>query len=461
MFEDMIDGGVISRDRLQGLNEILRKAATAGYGTPPGISGGDTGPIAPLVPQSIESMVSVATFDPENRLWLWKLLSQAKATATIHEFRVISEHGQDTDPFFAESALPAVNTGEYTGDFVKVRYLGETREVSDVANLVGIMGPDPTALARETASGTASLLKKLEVSLFHAQNRLNPLGFDGFFRTLELKAPDNVLDLDGAELTFEHLREMLFKVYEAPLYGEIDRIAVTPQQFRTLVDSQTQFSRYTSLNLPNGARLVDGVGKLAVMGPMGEVEIEPATWLARRDQVPTAAAGNPTTRPGAVVIDSEAVAVNPDSDFLLADAGTYTYKIAAYNGGGVSAAAESAAVVVAQGEAVTITIDDAASKPAYYKVWRSVNGGPFQYLRSEPANAAALTEIVDDNTQRAGASSSALISMDPRKIAFVKLLDFLRRPLAQTSTSIPFALMCFGSLMMQVPRHHAAIVNAR
>jgi hypothetical protein len=45
-------------------------------------------------------------------------------------------------------------------------------------------------------------------------------------------------------------------------------------------------------------------------------------------------------------------------------------------------------------------------------------------------------------------------------MAFAKLMDFMRKDLAQVSTTKPFLLMLFGSLMVKTPNKFWVVRNA-
>ena len=49
---------------------------------------------------------------------------------------------------------------------------------------------------------------------------------------------------------------------------------------------------------------------------------------------------------------------------------------------------------------------------------------------------------------------------DPQVFEFVRLLDFLRRPLAEVATAKPFMLMLFGTPVVKTPGKMFCIKNA-
>ena len=187
------------------LNKSLRKAGNVGYQTPAGMSGES---LSALVPQSIEGTLASATFTMKE-IVLWNAIAKRQVGQTVHEFNRIEEHGAQLDPFIAEGGAGSTNRAEYSREFVKIKYLAERREVSDVATMVGLVGPNSSAIAEETQRGTLSLMQKVEHQLFHGDSSINPLAFDGLIKQLKDGASGNVTDMQGASITPDFLQDVL------------------------------------------------------------------------------------------------------------------------------------------------------------------------------------------------------------------------------------------------------------
>ena len=182
---------LVSVRELRNLNEALRAngsglaKANVGYpGSGVDRDVGFSGDIAPLVPQSIQNTMDSATFTMQHIVF-WKNLPKVPVSSTIHESNVIKEHGaMDMDPFIAEGAGGTVSEASYERQIVKIKYLAEKIELSDVATMVGITGVDKSALAQRTLDGTQALIGKVERNLFHANSDMNALHFDGLYKQL-------------------------------------------------------------------------------------------------------------------------------------------------------------------------------------------------------------------------------------------------------------------------------------
>ncbi|HCT51378.1 MAG TPA: hypothetical protein DF712_02860, partial [Balneola sp.] len=166
-----------------------------------------------------------------------------------------------------------------------------------------------------------------------------------------------------------------------------------------------------------------------------------------------------------------AAANNASSKFVAADAGDYIYAVIAVGDQGYSApliadgaGANAAKVTVAAGETVSLTVAasgvarGASQAPRYYRVYRSKAGGDLSTMRlikEVIAGDNAATTITDHNDgadgQKYDCSPVIFAQHDPNVMEFVRLLDFIRRPLAETASVKPFLLMLFGSPIIKVP----------
>lgn len=448
------------------LNNALRKSADVGYQTPAGTSGGDTGNLSPLVPQSIENTLSSATYTMKE-LALWPSIPKISVTNTLHEYAVINDHGLDLEPFIAEGSAGTTNRSEYERKSVRVKYLAERREVTDVGSLVGLIGGNANAIAMETERGTLRLMQKLERSLWHAKESVNPLAFDGIIEQIESHNNGaNTFDLRGKSPTPRLLQEVLSEIQSAPRFGRPDCIYVEPRIHAELIKFAVQFGRhdqFASLRATDG--LTYGVQELNIMSPYGAVPVKSAPFLFNAYSAPSSASGT-SGAPANPTINS-VVAGNSGSLFTADDAGYYGYKVVAVNNSGFSAAVSGSAVEVALGEDVTITIAD-QSDAVFYKIYRSAKASTAQAvdfatckLIGEIRNASGqVTSFVDGNEVIAGASKIVILQHDPQVLEFVRLLDFFRRPLAEVATSKPFLLMLFGSPIVKVPNKCFVLKNA-
>ena len=465
---------MVNVEDLVRLNDVLRKSGTVGYQSAAGTSGGDAGNLSPLVPQSIEGSLASATYTM-NELSLWSMIPKTPVSNTLHEYVVVNEHGFDIDPFIGEGGGAesdfVTNQSQYERKSVRIKYMAERRQISDVASLVGLIGDNRQALSEETMRGTMSLMRKVERQLWYGNEDLQEKGFDGIIKQVRDGAPNNVLDLDGSAPTPLLLQEALGEVYSAPNFGKPDCIYVEPRQHAELIKQSVESGRHDQFMVNQGAQgLTFGNANLSIMSPYGAVPVKAAPFLHFASRMPSSGFGS--LAPDAPTFSAApAAAGNAASKFNAADEGDYIYAVIAVGDQGYSApliadgaGANVAKVTVADGESVSFTIAasgkarGSSQAPRYYRIYRSKADGDLSSMRlikEIVANSNAVNVVVDHNDgadgQKYDCSPIIFAQHDPNVMEFVRLLDFIRRPLAETASVKPFLLMLFGSPIVKVP----------
>ena len=446
---------MVSVGDLTELNKALRKG-TVGYQSPATPSSGDS--LSALVPQSIEGTLASATFTMKE-LALWPAISKRQVTNTVHEYNVIQDHGLDLDPFIAEGGGGLRNTSTYERKNVRIKYMAERREVSDVATLVNILGSNPTAIAEETERGTLRLMQKVERQLWHGSEDINGLGFDGIFKQIEDSAPQNVHDLGGSEIDPQTLQGVLGQLTSAPNFGRPDCIYVEPRVHASLIQQTVNYGRHDQLSVSGGSGLTFGAQNLSIMGPYGPVAVKQAPFLFTAFEAPDSASHSMTTP---TMTTQPANTGAGTSKWTANDAGDYVWKIVAVStAGGYSAPVTTSAMTIAAGNNPRMVVAQQAGVD-YYRVYRSETDGTADsctFVFEVKANPTGDTTI-DDNRDVVRNSSRILVAQhDPGVMEFVRLLDYLRRPLAEVATTKPFLLMLFGSPVVKVPTKLFALDN--
>jgi len=306
----------------------------------------------------------------------------------------------------------------------------------------------------------------LERLLFHGDESINDKGFDGIIKQVETGAPDNVEDMAGAEITPLKLQEMLGNVTAAPNFGRPDCIYVEPQVHANLIQQAVTYGRHDQLSQGGPSGLTFGASDLSITGPYGRVPVKQAPFLFTAYAPPSAASHSTSPAAPSVVGGNSGPDAGSGTDWVAADDGTYIWQIV-----GVSLANGYSLPV-----SHTMTIDSTAS-PAdvnpriqlgvssaydYYKVYRSSKGGGASTCKwiFDIANDSSTATNIDDSHDVKYDTSKVLIAQhDPSAMMFFRLLDFLRRPLAETKTTRPFLLMLFGSPAILTPKKFAVLKN--
>lgn len=428
------------------LNEALRKSAgLIGHQTPavPDASAG----LSPLVPQSIEGMLSVATHTM-NEIALWRNIPKTSVANSLHEYVVVEEHGLDLDPFIAEGGGGtefATGSASYDRKSVKVKYMAERRQISDVASMVGLIGDNRTAMAEETERGTLSLMRKVESQLWHGDESLNSEGFDGIIK--QISDSGSKLDLNGAVPTPLLLQEILGEVYASPNYGRPDTIYVEPRIHAELIRQSVENGRHDMFTRDPAQGVTFGQEKIFITAPYGKVAVQAAPFLHTASLAPSGAIGSLSTDNAYV---APTFTVNADATSNL-PAGKYFYKVVAVGKSGALAPVVSNELTVQAGQKVDIALSSDANVN-YYRIYRSELNGTASTCRMIARIAGDGTDYADKGQNAYNSSNIVFAQHTPDAMQFVRLLDLIRRPLAETSTIRPFLLMLFGSPVVKLPR---------
>lgn len=500
----------ITVNELTRLNDSLRKNSEVGYQSGVGASVGG-GSLAPIVPQSIEGTLASAAFTMRD-LALWPMLPKVQASNTLHEYAVIDSHGEDLDPFISEGGGDSsfgASASQYSRKSVKIKYMAEKRSISDVATLVGVVGPNADALAEETERGTMSLLRKMEVQLFHGDEDVNGLAFDGVLKQIErdldtARNPfqfgrgfsNNQEDLQGSALTGEKLHEVLGELYSAPRFGNPDAIFMSPKAYSKLIADSAQNGRHDSMVLVNqgdqGVHTLGAGPRIHIMGPMGPVPVVAAPFISRRLAPPSAksAGGDMTIDPVAannfVVQDdrlladfqADAAALGYDDSVGWDPAttgkdhdGEFRYVFVLVNKLGYSAPIISAVRDANDGQLPRFRLAaPAGGVPQYVRIYRAKGGAALsdsEVLRKAQLmgevkweEISGAVEWYDAGFERVDCDQVLISQMDPQTVEFARLLDFIRRPLAEVGAAKQFLLMLFGAPSVKVARKNYVLRNA-
>lgn len=447
--------GQMSWQDLQGLQAMLRKDLQAGYGSPATYPVGSLTGGQPLIPQSIEASLAVATAEVSREVKLWPKLFKDPVFSTVHEYTRVNDRGLDFDPFIAEGGLPPANVGQYARAFERVKFLADYRVITDQMAQVKILGGDPNAIALEDRLATEALLLKMERALFWADSRANPYAFDGLLAQLEQNASANISDLRGANLTEEKIRTDLASAHErAYVAPEEIWMSYTSQQILSTLRGGNQV--YVNVNGQQG--VTAGVQVVDVPTSLGNIPLQGNIFLRPPTPGSAAVGSSAPAMPGgggAPAATAGAVAPGETSLFGAADAGNYRYKLVAVGPNGKSAPANVGPTAVAAGQKVTLTVGTGGETGiTYFEIYRTPVGGAATtatFIGSVAYSTVGATSYTDLNEDLGGTSWAFAVSYNPAILKFVRLLDLMRRPIPYPGLAIAFAVVLFGSPLCQVP----------
>lgn len=429
------------------------------------------GELSPLVPQSIQNTMDSTTFTRDD-LSLWPRIAamNVDVTSPLHEYNLVHQHGSyAVDPFFAEGGIAGTSEPLFERKTVRVKYMMEVIQLTDVAIMTGLAQPNPSALALRTEQGTLSLTQKLENLCIWADSALNPNQFDGLYASIRRGAPDNYYNANGNPVTPQKLQEIVGTMVQPELYARPNVAFCDYSVFQNLVNQAATYGRHDQMVPQNGQRgLYYGMDKLYLGTPYGKIEIVPMTFIRQRKHPIPQAMGDGA--PAVLVPTQTLTSVLTASNWASADVGYgYWYIMEMYGDRGTAVtAAFGGATLDAAGKAFQLDANDSGyalsgvGSLKYYKLYRArVTAGAsaptsiksYEYVGSWARNNsnAGDTRFIDYNATKPDTSPIIIGQFDMSTIQWTKFLPFTRRPFPTLDTTMKFGLMNFGALTMKVP----------
>lgn len=436
------------------------------------------GEFAPLVPQSIQPMLDNATFDEEH-IVAWKLISKTSAASPLHEYNVRRSHGSSAlSPFVREGGVPGISESNFERKTVRMKYMAAFRQVTDPAAMTGLMHPSTSAIAVASMDGMMELVQKLENYLFHADSSVNPLEFDGIYKSIRSGAPTNYRNADGATTSLEELQEIIGRMVTPPYYARPTEIWV---DHRVWTNLQNQLiAKYGRMDITSSRSIDAGVLRMVVRTAYGEVPIISIPFLTHREHPISLAEGDGA--PQAVGVAASFQAGVLGSKFNATDIGDGTldrhYIIEAVGDEGTTPFAATAAVThTAAGGASRLVVSDSAALTygtgsiRSYNVYEAVvadgAGAPTDPNAYFFVGRYARNRLNSNNTQidityerRPRTSQVYILTNRRASLEWVSFLDLTRRPITVSrSATTQFMIMKFGALKCGVPQHHWILDN--
>lgn len=355
-----------------------------------------TGTITDIVKEDLEP-------EAHNTLWkasspfeltALKLMPVVTATSIKHEFDKIVSYGDDRgDGFFGEETLPLETEPDFSRHQTFIRLMGEMSQTFVLAALEKTIRVEGQVGAPQIARALLmlNLLRKKNRAIYFSDTRTIRTGtgsprFQGLLQQIEEgtngvtgSSPygSHVIDMEGAPLTIENLREKAAKIIT--LFGYVNCLITDPF---VRADLEAGLDPATRLNLPIGARafmLGQNVGGLQTQGGQmffhtdNSLTPSHAAGRYRGTMMKGAPTGTPTVS-GAV----GAPGGGRTSKWNAGDAGNYAWIVTEWKNGRESIGkrwpAGSAFQAVNAGQEVTLTITPTDPTSDFFRIYRLKEG---------------------------------------------------------------------------------------
>jgi hypothetical protein len=304
-----------------------------------------------------------------------------------------------------------------------------------------------------------------------------PTEFDGIFSQMRDGVASgqvndiNIIDMAGQPLN--RIDELARSAQIAASNGNFGRATdiFMPQSVQTDLDIKLDPAYRVPLTDVGNGGISLGAPVVGIRTSQGNIKTNQDVFIRDGDlktpfelRYPPIAVANATNMPATV---TGAAASDPSSKFGAPEAGTYYDLVTGVNARGESTGRKSAAVTVAAGERMTLTITAAAGgTETGYVIYRSRKNGTnntddFREMVRIP-KAGATTVFVDANRDIPGTANAYVLNMTPGHTAIIwrQFLPMMKFPLYPTvSAVIPWAQLLFGYLRISKRRHHVVIKN--
>jgi len=367
---------------------------------------------------------------------------------------VLRQHGSGAGFFHNEGDLPAEDDSTWQRLYSIIKCMGCTRRYSIMSSLVRMAHNN--AETHQTLGGTMWTLEQLEKSLFTANTDYVPSGFDGYDKQIA-----NMRDLRGRPMTGEEVNYGTGLIFDSPNFGKATDLYMPVGVDTDLVDDIAPNARY-NINPQGWTNGHAGMQIKVYDTQRGPISLRPDVFVTFGD-IPLAAAGDLSKRPGTPVESVALAAAGSGSQFTAADAGTYRYKVVAINAHGRSAEVSLAGTIaVTTGQSVSFSIADGTPAPTAYKVYRSAKNGAAGTCKEAftvARDSSGVTVITDTNAYLPGTGRCYLIQQNREFNVFNRLLRFMKIRLGLVDASYRFMLLLFGNLMIHTPNKSLIYFN--
>lgn len=468
-----IDQGLVSQQEMEALN----KAITAGYGgagKPTDLVHGGV-----LQAESLEATLKSVTFDMKN-LKFWPSVSVDKAYNLFEQYNRLIAVGSDESPYLGEGGAPLEGDSTYVRDGQKIVFFGTRRKVSHQMTLVRTTVGD--IVAQQAKEGTMDLLKKVEREMYwghahfmsqatgdmsgsDADLPVNSIAMSGLLKQL-IKGDRDALhrsgdfegygdaksiaqDLAGNVMTQDDVEQLAVIALEN--FGSPHDLHAEPAVISSFV--KQFYPQFRSA--PGLAGQTVGYDVSKIQTTAGTIDLKPNLFLRPRAGVRAIAVS--AQAPAATFTVAGA---NAGTGGLL-EIGTYQLKVTAVNDAGESAPVASAAVTVAAGENIDITIGSIPAGVKHFKVFISAPGGAAgtEKFAGNFANTGAGVYRLK-GAKKAGLGEAFLLDMSAECMRFKQLSPLSKINFAIVTTALEFAIVLYGALFIYTPRFNCVFMNA-
>ena len=466
-----IEQGLVTAEEVQ----ELQKAITAGYGyagRPTDLTHGGV-----LQTESLEATLKSVTFDMKN-LKFWPAISVDKAYNLFEQYNRLTSYGSDASPYLGEGGAPQEEDSTYIRDGQRIVFFGTRRKVSHQMTLIRTTVGD--VVAQQAKEGTMHLLKHVEREMYwgHA-HFVNPQGYmtgsnadlpsdsiamNGLLQQLKRGDDDEqqksgdfegfgsfqsiIRDLEGQVLTQDDIEELSVILLEN--FGSPSELHLEPLVLSSFV--RQFYPQFRSA--PGLSNQTVGYDVSKVQTTAGTMDLKPNLFLRPRARARAKAVNlRAPGLPGAIAGVAGAAAASK------MEAGNYTYKVSEVNDFGESSPVSSAAVAVAAGEGVTLSLPAPQTGTKFFRVYRTKAGGAAgseEFIGNYRVGAGSFLDL---GQKQPGLGEGFMLDLGAECMKFKQLAPLSKINFAVVTTALEFGIVLYGALFVYTPRFNGVFEN--
>jgi hypothetical protein len=434
--------------------ENLKKALSNTNSGPGGIQSG------PLMLENLDGLMTEVLLT-NNHFKLFNSIPRIPSAQPYFEWNRHKGFGSRRGNLgFSEGGAPKGSISSFERNGLYNKYLGVKGGVTHQMLVSGMNGGsvvDPTT--QENKDRALEMFERLEREFVFGDKSIadengNEVNFDGLLTHMEANAPEQVVDMAGAALGFDHLDDSIESLVTKGKCISVDGFkAFMNTHVTTGLNQQYQDRNIVRHNKDGaqGGQYTPGFKLPGYDSQFGHLEFEHTILLEEVEgSVPVdAALGGAPAAPATCV----GVAGANVASGLVAE--TYYYSVAAFNDTGESMPKKSIAVAVAADQEVVVTAANVAGATGY-RVYRGflADGSDAKWIAriaQDGANDCVYTDVNQYRTQTsAGKEENGLTIIfkpDPKDIAMSQMAPLTRMPLPQVDTTFPFLLLLYCVLV--------------
>ncbi len=454
----MLGFGSHSAREVEELNKALSISQNYGSTAPGSLSGGSA-----LAVEDLDRTLKLVTHGLEH-LKLWKDIIKQKQTQTVSEYNVQNSYGAEVSPFFQMGGAPVNTDASYGREFIQVKYLGTQGSVQhDLTLIQAAHGP---VVAREVKNKTVELLSRNERAMFEADSAINSLEYDGIEAQIVAKSADSLykstafvgFESAGADesVILDIRDEFDDDVAERMALKNVNNFGMAMDCYMG-TDVHSKFSRsfFLKQRTVPGATLTSGQRVKNHEGTL-DFKYKPSLF-SRPRKAPLATAVSAQSAP---TLANGASPAHASSEFVTADAGTYSYKISAVYSDGETLPSAKADIAVVAGDRVTVEITYSGS-PLYFNIFRAPVGTVtgWEFIQRIAPAGTGVAAVIDINAFLPGRAKAFLLMNDADTLCWRQLGSMIKYDLAVTDTSYKWLQLMYGTPLVSAGRKHVIAKN--